>query len=272
MIKEIAKQVLPPFVANVIRKATANKSIADWHVIAGGNLENRKLFVDAVLHKEFVNGCYDQFFSDYLSTLNLKGKVIFEVGAHIGYHAMQFAHLVGETGVVHAFEPNPFNRKRLQLNLTKNNDLAKIIKLYDVAVSDSEGQIEFNFSSNVNDGKSSGSFIRGAHTPYDDDFYDSIGFEKMIVNTVSLDHASAALNIDVAPFLIKIDVEGAENLVLQGAVNTIEKYKPIILMEIHSIYNMFKTCEFFYSKNYKIELLQEETDGRCFVAATTINR
>lgn len=271
IIKKIAKQALPPFMTAVIRKTVAKKSIADWHIIESGNLKSREIFVDGTLHKEFVEGNYDQFFSNYLSKLDLRGKVVFEVGAHIGYHAMQFAQLVGESGTVHAFEPNTFNRERLQLNLTKNPDLAKIIKLYDVAVSDCEGQIEFNFSSNVDDGKSSGSFIRGAHTPYQEDFYDGIGFEKVTVKTVSLDHVSSLLNIENVPYLIKIDVEGAENFVLQGAVNTIEKYKPIILMEIHSIYNMFKTCEFFYSQNYKIELLQEETDGRCFVAATAIN-
>lgn len=270
MIKKIAKQVLPPFMTAVIRKAIAKKRVANWHVIESGNLKNREIFVDGTLHKEFVEGNYDQFFSNYLSKLDMRGKVVFEVGAHIGYHAMQFAQLVGEAGAVYAFEPNTFNRERFQLNLTKNTDLAKIIKLYDVAVSDCEGQIEFNFSSNVDDGKSSGSFIRGAHTPYQEEFYDDIGFKKMTVKTVSLDHASALLNINNIPYLIKIDVEGAENLVLQGAVNIIEKFKPILLMEIHSIYNMFKTCEFFYSKNYKIELLQEEIDGRCFVAATAI--
>lgn len=271
MIKKIAKQVLPPIMAKVIRKTIIKKSIAGWNVIEGGNLKNREIFVDGTIHKEFVEGSYDQFFSDYLSKLDLKGKVIFEVGAHIGYHAMQFAQLVGESGTVHAFEPNVFNRERLQLNLSKNPDLAKVIKVHDVAVSDGEGQIEFNFSSNVDDGQSSGSFICGAHTPYQDDFYDSIGFKKVIVKTIALDHVSDLIRMEEVPYLIKIDVEGAENFVLQGAINTIEKFKPIILMEIHSIYNMFNICEFFHAKNYKIELLKEEANGLCFVVATPIN-
>jgi FkbM family methyltransferase len=218
-----------------------------------------------------VKGNYDQFFSNYLSKLDLKGKNVYEIGAHIGYHAMQFAQLVGKAGEVHAFEPNIFNRKRFQLNLTKNEDLNKIIRIHDVAVSDKEGEIEFNFSSNVDDGKSSGSFISGAHTPYQGDFYESIGFQKVVVKAISIDNFHTLIGTESAPYLIKIDVEGAENFVLQGAVNVIEKFKPIILIEIHSIFNMYKTCEFFNAKNYKVELLQEESDGRCFIAATSIS-
>lgn len=270
IMKKIAKQILPPFILNILKIIFARKSKAEWQIIKGGNLFNRSIYIDAYLHKEMVKGDYDQFFSNYLSKLDLKGKVVYEIGAHIGYHAMQFAQLVGATGAVHAFEPNIFNRKRFQLNLTKNEDFNEIISIHDVAVSDKEGEIEFNFSSNVDDGKSSGSFISGAHTPYQGDFYQSIGFQKVVVKSISIDNAHALIGNELAPFLIKIDVEGAENFVLKGGVNVIEKYKPIILMEIHSIYNMYKTCEFFQSKNYKVELLQEEPDGRCFVAATCV--
>ena len=270
-IKKTAKQVLPPFVSALILKVTTKKSFADWHRIEGGGLTGREIFIDGTLHKEFVEGTYDKFFFDYLSRLDLHGKTVFDIGAHIGFHAMTFAQLVGDAGSVRAFEPNTFNRERLQLNLTKNPDLAKRIELYDVAVSDCEGEIEFNFSSNVDDGRSSGSFISGSHTPSPGEFYETIGFNKVSIKTVSLDQVSASFGIQDAPYLIKIDVEGAENLVLDGGVNLIRKYKPIILMEIHSIFNMLKTCEFFGSVDYEIELLKEENDGRCFIAATAQN-
>jgi len=79
---------------------------------------------------------------------------------------------------------------------------------------------------------------------------------------------SSTMHIDDIPFLIKIDVEGAEHLVLEGGKKFIKQYKPIILLEIHSIFNMMKCYEFFSDLNYKLELLQQEPDGRCFIAAT----
>jgi FkbM family methyltransferase len=153
-------------------------------------------------------------------------------------------------------------------NLSKSPDLLKRIKVHNVAVSDSIGEIEFNFSGNIDDGSSSGSFITGSNTPESSLLYESIGFKKVNVQTVTLDELSSTMHIDDIPFLIKIDVEGAEHLVLEGGKKFIKQYKPIILLEIHSIFNMMKCYEFFSDLNYKLELLQQEPDGRCFIAAT----
>ena len=52
--------------------------------------------------------------------------------------------------------------------------------------------------------------------------------EKFIVRTETLD---GSLPPGYVPDLIKIDVEGAELLVIEGAINTISKYKPIVVFE-----------------------------------------
>jgi FkbM family methyltransferase len=271
--KKIAGQVLPPIIyLNMKKHYMKHKYKPTWHIIKGGNLKGREIFVDqkdGYWQKEIVEGTQDQYFFNYLNKLDLEGKVILDIGAHVGYHSMNFAQLVGQNGFVYAFEPNIFNIKRFHLNLEKNEDLAKRIKIYDFAISDHAGFIEFNFSSNVDDGKSSGSFISGAHTPYQSQVYEKIGFSKMSVKTISLDEFLLSNEITIIPYLLKIDVEGAENLVLEGGYNMIKKYKPMILMEIHSIFNMFKTFEFFMPLGYKIELLHEEFDGRCFIVATS---
>lgn len=241
----------------------------EWHVIKSGILQGREFFVDTkdgYWQKEIVEGTYDQFFFDYITNIDLKDKVVFEIGAHIGYHAMCFAQLVGEGGKVYAFEPNKFNRERLNLILDKNQDLARRIVLVDKAISNQEGEIEFNFSSSIDNGYSSGSFVKGAHTPFDADTYESIGFEESKVVTVSLDNLPKT-GIKDKPDLIKIDVEGAENYVLEGARSTIVNAKPVVLMEIHSIYNMYNAYEFFTLSRYKLKFLKEEYDGRCFIAA-----
>ena len=52
--------------------------------------------------------------------------------------------------------------------------------------------------------------------------------EKIIVHTETLD---GSLPSGYVPDLVKIDVEGAERLVIEGAINTISKYKPIVVFE-----------------------------------------
>ena len=71
----------------------------------------------------------------------------------------------------------------------------------------------------------------------------------------------------VSPAVVKIDVEGAENMVLEGGRKFIDKFKPVILVEIHSLLNLIKACEFAFSVNYDIKLLKEEIGPpHCFVS------
>jgi FkbM family methyltransferase len=259
-------------IKKIFSKSSRNEYHPSWHMIKNGSLQGREVFVDpkdGYWQKDIIDGNHDKFFFNYLHKFDLRSKTVFEIGAHIGYHAMMFAQLVGEAGYVHAFEPNVYNRERLQLILSKNRDLSQRIKIYEFAVSDKIGEIQLSFSPNIDDGKSSGSFIAGSHTPFKKDVYDKIGFNKVNVKTITLDQLSSIIGNDIDPFLIKIDVEGAEHLVLQGGINIIKKYKPILLIEIHSIFNMLKVCEYCKSVDYIIELLNEEDDGRCFIAATS---
>ena len=212
-----------------------------------------------------IEGRYDRFIFDYLSSLNLQGKTVFEIGAHIGFHAMHFAALVGEKGFVFAFEPNRFNRERMDIILEKNSDLAKRIRIFNVALSDKSGHQDFYFSKDVDGGESSGSFIANAHTYYPKtrQFLDL--FEKIAVETVALDDIASSIGAGIVPHVMKIDVEGAEGSVLQGGVELLKKHRPLILIEVHSIYNMLKTYDILKSVHYNVDLLKEEPDGRCFI-------
>lgn len=241
-----------------------------WHTINSGILQGRQLFLDprdGLWQKEMLEGKYDRFIFDYLSSLNLQGKIIFEIGAQIGFHAMHFAALVGDEGFVYAFEPNSFNRERMDIILEKNPDLAKRIKTFDVAISDNNGLEEFYFCRDVDKGTSSGSFIAKAHTYYPKSKQYLELFETALVKTVSLDNIASLIGSDIIPHVIKIDVEGAESSVLQGGVELLKKHRPLIMMEVHSIYNMLKTCDILQSVHYEVALLKEEPDGRCFIAA-----
>ena len=57
-------------------------------------------------------------------------------------------------------------------------------------------------------------------------------------------------NLEIQPFFIKIDVEGAELLVLKGATNTINKMAPVILVEIQNKENYREIKNFLHKFDY----------------------
>lgn len=236
------------------------------HNVRDGILNDRKLFFNGNIdwQKDMLTGTYDDFIFDYLKKLDLKGKTILDIGAHIGYSTLCFAELVGENGHVLTFEPSPYNITYIEKHLELNPNLNKRIQLFKVAVSDNDGTDDFVFSNKVEEGMSSGSFIESADPIWEKEIFENkTGFKRMSVKTVKLDSLREIQN----PYIIKIDVEGAESLVLKGAIELIRKYSPVILLEIHSIQNMYLVMKFLTENKYKTELMKKEPDGRCFLSA-----
>lgn len=240
-----------------------------WNEIRGGILKGGHIFIDPTGGwKDMVTGEYDKFFFDFLEKQNLENKVIYDIGAHIGYNSLVFAKMVGSNGKVFSFEPNIFNKKRFELILSRNKEFSEIIKIMNVAISNKNGEDDFIFNKNVDNCKSSGSFVDGSHTFFEKSSYErSMGFERVKIKTVSMDSLDSIGIVD-KPDLIKIDIEGAEFLALEGGLSLLAEHKPILLIEIHSIFNMLKVYEILTKLNYKIDLLKEESDGRCFISAT----
>lgn len=273
MLKMIAKEIMPPFVLSMLRRIIKKENQTyhpSWHTIESGILQGSQLFLDpkdGLWQKDMIAGSYDRFIFDYLQELNLKGKTVFDIGAHVGYHALHFASLVGDKGSVYAFEPNSFNRERMDIIMGNNPVLKERIKIVDVALSDRNGQDDFYFCRDVDKGTSSGSFIAKAHTYYPKSREYLALFETTAVRTVCLDDIASYIGSAIIPHVLKIDVEGAETSVLQGGEKMLIKQRPIVIMEVHSIYNMLKTYEILHASNYAIKLLKEEPDGRCFIAA-----
>jgi hypothetical protein len=75
------------------------------------------------------------------------------------------------------------------------------------------------------------------------------------------------------PSLIKIDVEGAELLVLEGAMELLTTHKPFLLIEVHNIIMMFKVQKLLSRLEYDLEILDEENSSvsRCFIRARPKN-
>lgn len=229
----------------------------EWIKIKNGILSNRYIFLDKKSGLiTMSDGTHDSEQIEFIKKLNLKNKVIFDIGAHIGYMSMCFAELVGENGKVLSFEPNKHNVERFKKNLEKNKDLEKIIKIYNCALTDKNGVEKFIFNKNIDGGTSSGSFLDKADTALDRKFYSL--FEEKNVETLNLNEFK-----DAKPDFIKIDIEGYEGELIKNNLSYFKKNLPKMVIEIHSILNMYIVTKELISIGYKIEIIKKESDGRC---------
>ncbi len=157
----------------------------------------------------------------------------------MGYSTLLFDKLMScnESKII-SIDAIRFVLKRAEENLDANRiSLFSDIILNNYAVSDSIGTLDFYFSDNVDNPESTGGYLQGSETPYDPSLYTSLGFNKSSIPTLTVDDLSKTYG---NPNVIKIDVEGAEALVLKGAIGTIKTTKSIVvLVEIHSLKAMF---------------------------------
>ena len=270
-MKNLIKNITPPFLYSWLRRIFVKPPvyIPEWITLSYEPMVGVKMFFDpkGPWQKRLLVDSYDSFFFDRLKKIDLKGKTIYDIGAHVGFHSLYFARLVGSEGRVYAFEPNPKNVERFSFVLAENKDLSPIVTICDAALSDKKGTEKFSMNSDVESGRSSGSFIDSADTMWDREAFKERGFFEIEVKTIPLDSLKSEMGFDRAPDVMKIDVEGAESLVLKGASETIKKYRPLILLEVHSMPNMLEVARFFSSIEYDLEILNEESYGRCFIEA-----
>jgi FkbM family methyltransferase len=143
---------------------------------------------------------------------------VVEVGANIGSHTLAIARLASE-GRVHAFEPQPYVFSMLQKNVA-NNEL-KNISLWNAAVGSEVGRVSMPFISassysQVNFGAVS------IHTQ---------SSRRVGVPLLAIDYIQEIQQID----FLKIDVEGFEPYVLDGAKSVIQKFRPIVFIESQNL-------------------------------------
>lgn len=154
-------------------------------------------------------------------TIVRPGDTVLDIGANIGAHTLTFAQLVGPTGQVIAFEPTRFAFQKLQRNVMLNPDLAPRIRALQVALLESEGakvpeQIYSSWPLNSRD---------SLHAVHGGQLQDTNG-----AVAASLDQVIDTLGLARVDF-VKLDVDGHEPQVLAGAVRTLRKFRPRILVE-----------------------------------------
>lgn len=179
-----------------------------------------------------------------------KGDVVLDCGGCWGDTTFEFATSVGPEGKVYVYEFIPFNNAVINKNIERNPNIADRIEVIDNAVWSESGMNVYY----VDNGPGS----RVEFKP----------FSKMEGNakTLSIDNLVQSQSIKKVS-LIKMDIEGAEQAALKGALGTIAEFKPKLAISIYhslsdfaSITTWINSLELgykFYVRHFTIH--QEET-------------
>lgn len=197
-------------------------------------VEGSKMFVD-VFHKDpsmrrtfrayAFNKVHEQETTALFRELVNDGDVVLDLGANIGYFTLLFAQLVGDSGKVYSFEPEPRNFHYLTKNIELNN--FKNVHAYQKAVSNQSNKDKLYLCP----------YDTGHHTLYQNEGISSYRpdhaseeVEFLEVDVVALDQFldKEASKVHV----IKMDVEGSEALALAGMKELLSQAQDIkIILE-----------------------------------------
>lgn len=181
---------------------------------------------------------------DFFAFLKLipENTAVLDIGANIGIMTVHLARSIkGVT--VYSFEPMPNNISAF--NRIINYFKLKNVKLFEIALGNSEGEVEMVMPviSNVR--------MQGLSHVVHDSIPDNNVGERFRVPLKMLDRMEEMMNCPQRISAIKIDVENFEFFVLDGARNLIAKNKPVVYAELWENENREKCFELFRTLNYK---------------------
>lgn len=183
-------------------------------------VQGNKMFLDPGDSLELsIQGVYGELDTNIVKNEIKPGDIVIDVGANIGYYTLIFAKLVGKTGKVIAFEPEPKNFQLLKKNIAIN-ELTNVI-IEQKIVSDKNEKIKLFLADSgivghrINPIKNTTNFIE--------------------VDSVTLDNYLQINNLNKKINFLKIDVEGAEMQVLEGAKCILENHDLKIFTEFNRL-------------------------------------
>jgi FkbM family methyltransferase len=165
----------------------------------------------------FYGHYHERYEAELVRRLLNDDDVFWDVGANVGYFTLVAATALAHRGQIVAFEPGKNAYQRLTANVSLNP--YRNIQTLPVAVSDREGEAVLHVAGDIAD--SSASLYPSGQTQV----------RPEVCRTVSLDHFRREEGVR-PPDLIKLDVEGAEMAVLQGARGLIAESPPLLLVEM----------------------------------------
>lgn len=184
----------------------------------------------------------DQKAIDRFITQIKPNDTVIDIGANIGYTALQFSRAC-EKGSVYAIEPSKVLFKTVEDHLSLNE--VKNTKVLNIGLGEKEETVRLYKVSTSNSGMNR--VLKDNDAPFDS--------ESIIIKR--LDNVVAEQNIQKVN-AIKIDVEGYEYKILKGAFDTLKKFHPILLIEIDDLNlkeqqsSPIELFEFLFDLNYSL--------------------
>lgn len=166
------------------------------------------------------SGSYEPHIASLFEHLLQPGGTAIDVGANVGMHALTLARIVGSSGTVVAFEPNPAARMRLEQNVALNG--FGHVRIDARALGDERVRSTLRVpaagsAEACNQGMAS---LVALETPHD----------LVEVDVAPLDAIAGEFRVDRVD-VVKIDVQGYEVHVLRGMSSVIERFRPAIIFE-----------------------------------------
>ena len=147
------------------------------------------------------------------------GSIVYDIGANVGSYTILSSVLCGSSGKVFAFEPDPHNIKFLKQHIKLNH--LENVSIVEYAISNESGRLFFQDTS--------------------DHCTSHISEKGQIeVSSITIDDFVFKQK-NPPPHIIKIDVEGSEGRVVEGARQTLSKFKPVIFLATHG-YEIDQIC------------------------------
>jgi FkbM family methyltransferase len=173
---------------------------------------------DASYSQLFTEGEFEPAETHVVKRLLRPGDFAVDVGANLGWFTVLMATAVGPSGAVWAVEPMPDARAKLEKNLALNAELR--VRVLPYALGAEQGAVTINLFRGLPHGHASVSTLgRDDYTPHH--------VEQRTLDDI----VSEASEV---PALVKVDVEGSEFAVLEGAWATLEgSTPPILVLEVN---------------------------------------
>ena len=182
------------------------------------DIDGQKLYVKAdsshIANSLLTLGVWEKLETDIFLSLIKPHMTVVDVGAHIGYYTLLAAKRVRQ---VYSFEPDPDTFQLLTQSVQING--YSNVSCFQSAVSDKTGRAKFHVDSEA-----------WANSLCSDNVGSPVA--HLEVGTVSLDDLYVSGALGDCVHLIKIDAQGAETLVLDGAEKVLSDCRPIVLLEV----------------------------------------
>ena len=179
-------------------------------------IEGFRLFVmgnDYIGREILASGSYEPHVTAVVKRVLKAGSTFLDIGANLGYFSLLASRLVGATGKVMCFEPNPQNQQLIYSSMLENH--VENVRVFPYAASDAAGILKF-----ATVGSNGGVVTSEAKNQRHHFLVPSVVLDEVLKEEESID-------------LVKIDVEAHEPAVLKGMAGLLKRNRSRIIVEFH---------------------------------------